>query len=140
MLTLNNKDDAVIEGYEALLLVRESQSSGGISILFKSKFNVEVFEEIHVCNSFIETCTIKLKLNNISYHIIRVYCPHSGSVEDLTTKLVTLFSKVRELSHQNVILLGNLNIKLLEHQSNKSQSLCNFMRSNCLIPVIIHHC
>ena len=71
-LTLKSKDNAVIENYEAIHLARKSQSSEGIQIHFKRKANVEVLEESHVCNALIEACTIKLKLNNISYHVIGV--------------------------------------------------------------------
>ena len=88
-----------------------------------------------MCIVFKETCTIKLKLTNISYHVIGIYRPHSGSVEDFIAELVTLFSKVTGFAHQNIILLGDLNINSLEEKSNKSQSLCYFMRSNCVIPV-----
>ena len=135
-LTNENKEYAILNGYQSKHVIREIGCSGGISVFYANELNIEVLNELCLCNSSIECCAMKLTMHAKVYYIVGIYRPHSGTAETFTAELVEIFTKIPNFIQQNIILLGDFNINLLETSRIPTQVLCNFMRANYLSPVI----
>ena len=137
-LTLNNKDNASIQGYDSKHIVRENSLSGGVSIFYKESLDAKIVDELCLCNLDIELCGIIFEIDKKEYCVLGVYRPHSGTVEGFTRELNIIFNKEPSFLRKNVILLGDLNVNLLRTEDSQTKVLTNFMRSHYLAPVIKH--
>ena len=134
-LTNSDQDSAFIDGYSCKHIVRPGVS-GGASMYYKCHLNVTVLDDLCVCNNFIEINSIKLKTNRRTIYILGIYRPHSGSVEGFIDQLGIILNKIPNVSCKNVILLGDMNINLLNTSTNHVRCLIDFMQSMYFVPTI----
>ena len=65
-LTLNNKDNASIQGYVLKHIVRENSLSEGVSIFYKESLDVNRVDELCLFNLKIELCSINFEIEKNS--------------------------------------------------------------------------
>lgn len=108
-----------LDGYVSHNLVRTNREHGGITIFIKDIFSFELIEEYCFINDDIEICTVKVKIINTSYVMSVVYRPHSKhlAVNEFTTIISQILSNDIFRCSKS-ILLGDLNINLLEHSTH----------------------
>ena len=108
-----------LDGYVSHNLVRTNREHGGITIFIKDIFSFELINEYCFINDNIEICTARLKILNFSYVISVIYRPHSKhiAVNEFTTIANQILSN-DIFRCSKTILLGDLNINLLEHSTH----------------------
>lgn len=109
---------------------------GGVSVYLKSQFEFKLLKELSVCNETIETCTVKVEMNNYYMIIIGIYRPHSGSVEDFILALEALTENPIVRNSKLVLITGDLNINLIDENSSDTKNLISFMQSKHFLPAI----
>ena len=113
-----------IEHYTPIHLVRTDREHGGITIYTKDVINVEVLNQFAFINRNIEICSVRLKIENTDYIITVIYRPQSKHIavnefSDIISELLT-----NEIfRHNKTIILGDLNINLLEHATHLPTNL-----------------
>ena len=108
-----------LDGYVSHNLVRTNREHGGITIFIKDIFSFELINEYCFINDNIEICTARLKILNYSYIISVIHRLHSKHV--VVNEFTTIANQI--LSNEifrcsKTILLGDLNINLLEHSTH----------------------
>ena len=78
----------------------------------------EQIDELTIINGHIEINTIKINTASLYYIICSIYRPNNKhiAVEEFSNLLHTLFQK--NIKKSKVIVIGDLNISLLEHDSH----------------------
>ena len=120
--TDEDKDNFFLDGYDTFHVVRDS-SRGGSSILVRKDLNAELYQQFSFSNNEIEICTINLKVSDATYNVSSIYRPHSKNihVKEFRNELSKLL-KNAEYKKQKNILLGDLNINLLQHEEHQDTS------------------
>ena len=131
----DNKEFAKLEGYEAIHTIRENGRSGGVSMYYLYKYNVQQIVPMSLSNESIESCGIKLSLELENFYILAVYRPHGSTVENLISLFDMMFGSVGPMNSKQMIILGDLNVNLLETDNNV-RTLSNFLRSYFFVPIV----
>ena len=135
-LTDTNVDHANIEGYSVVHSIRQNANSGGVSIFYKKSLNIEKLDDFTVNNGAIETCSIKLRVEDSIIYCMGIYRPNTGTVTEFLQSLNSLFHKIQNLNKIKVILLGDFNINLILPNCHKVNLLCNFLRTYFFMPIV----
>ena len=135
-LTIDDKDTASLEGYEVFHTIRTNTKSGGVSIYFRADLAFELLNNFSVCHHFVESCGVSLKLGSITFFIIGVYRPHSGTIGELTDWLGETVSTIRAVNSHRICLLGDFNIDLLNVNNEAISVFVDSLQSYNFIPVI----
>ena len=134
-LDSRNSDSACIAGYSAYHTTREICRGGGVSIYVKNDYDVLMLDKLSVCNTTIESCTVKVKIREEYIVILGIYRPHADSIIDFNHALGILLED-RMLSGCKMCVTGDLNINMLNSESPDVLSFVNLMQSNHFIPII----
>ena len=123
-----------LNGYSAYHTYRRDRGGGGISVFVKVSLTSNHLPELSIMNSEIETCAVKVSLeNNEMLNIVGVYRPPSSNIEIfcnfIRDEILNCFT-----SNELVLLGGDLNINLADY--NSSHYLSDAMQSNTFIPLI----
>lgn len=97
-LCIDNRDSALVDGYEACHVTREGMRSGGVSIFYKGNLKLKMIEELSVCNNIIESCVVELVVGKVSMNIVGIYRPHSGTIDEFTVALSEILDRLKSLS------------------------------------------
>ena len=130
-----SKPYAELEGYNSYHQVREERRSGGVSIFCRQDLNVETLDHLSVCNQTIETMTINIVFPGDKIALVAVYRPHSGTIENFSHQLHGILHN-NSIANQKTVIAGDLNINLLNQQSETIQTFINDLQSLHFIPVI----
>ena len=122
-LTEINKDSLNFPGYKAFHVIRSWGLRGGISLFIRTNIDATAVEKYSYSNSEIEICTVTIKIAKEVYNVVAVYRPqskyrHIREFSDILSNIL----RDPKLSKTNTILLGDLNINLLEHQTHQLTS------------------
>ena len=140
-LNLENTDDAVIEGFDHIYVVRPTDCSinnketgGGLSFFIRKGVNYKVCENMKIVQPFMESLFIEVFRNNKTYMIGLIYRVPNTNIDSFINKLNELIEPIK--NRHEVILLGDFNIDLL--QANRySTEFQNMLQSNYLVPSIL---
>ena len=127
-----------LDGYEAHHIYRTTREHGGISFFINSDYHAEFIQQYSFVNDDIEICTIKLKSTIPNYVFSAIYRPNSKhvAVEEFSNILNEILSQDLFKSN-NTVLLGDLNINLLEHATHEPTNIfLNTMQSLNYFPHI----
>ena len=117
-LTEMNKDYCNLNGYVAFHTIREIGRSGGVSIFVKNDVQCKLINEFSLSNSFMESCTVEISINEIKYVLLAVYRSHHTTILQFNTYMNDILNN-EYLKNKNIILLGDLNINLLGFDNNE---------------------
>ena len=81
-LSSENMNVATIAGYEAVHRVRENARSGGVSIFYRDGMKVDKVPDLSISNQNIESCTIDICNCCVTYTVVGVHRPHSGTTDE----------------------------------------------------------
>ena len=123
-----------ILGYKGFHTVRKNRRSGGVSVYVRNCISAEMKISSSFENENIEICTVGIILDGISWNLLCIYRPHSGTIENFINSLEYILNKP-EIKNKNSIILGDINIDLLKECSS-TESFINFMQSLYFIPKI----
>lgn len=125
-----------IPGYNSYHTLRNILTrSGGVSIFVKNTIESIQLKEISFSNSNIEICSAKVKCDKIFLYVLAIYRPHSGSVEGFQNSLEEILGN-QMLRNKSCILLGDLNVNLLNGNDPDVSNLISCLRAYHFLPVI----
>ena len=130
----NNVEFAVIHGYRQAYTLHVGAASGGVSLFFKENFNVKVLKNLCQSNSQIESVVVELKTKSKPLFIIGIYQPHSGDLEGFLGELSSLLYRIGR--NKRIVIIGDINIDLLNADCNIPNQLLNYIRSIFFMPLI----
>ena len=118
-LNKNNKHLYQLIGYHSFHLVRSNRVHGGVTVFISNKLLSEQLNDLTLINDQIEINSIKITSNTTSIIVCAVYRPHSKHeyIEEFCNNLCTLLQS-NTLKNKKIILIGDLNINLLEHTTH----------------------
>ena len=90
------QDEVILDGYNSFHTFRTDRRSGGVSVFCSVEFGAVKIEECCVSSDFIESCAIKVNINNIEHNffiIIALYRPHQGIITEFNAALDDILSK-----------------------------------------------
>ena len=123
-----NKDHYHISGYHSYHLTRSLRPHGGVTLFVSNKLQSDQLTNFTIINDDIEINTVKITSNNFNFIVRAIYRPNSKhiGVDEFTNTLTSLLYK-DHLRKNKVIIIGDLNINLLEHTSHTPTN--NFLSS-----------
>ena len=125
-----------IPGYAAYHCRRPNGRGGGISILVRSEFNVELVQELSVNNGIIESCAISLYTPVGNYTVIGIYRP-PGSPLLLFSDCLAELLRNDKIVAEFTIFAGDFNIDIGEdNPPDTTINFLNTLNSHHFIPVI----
>ena len=124
-----------ITGYLGHHVARPNGCGGGLSIFVRETINSYICSEVSYYSNSIEIVSITVKYNNNYLVILGCYRPYSDTNKKFVTDLTHLFKKHSVKNKKKTILLGDLNVNLLNNSSEK-ENFMNFMQSYCFVPKI----
>ena len=121
-----NKSLFKLSGYISYHLLRNTRAHGGVAIYITNEFQSEQLTDLSIVNEDIELLTVKITSSSTNYILCAIYRPQSKHirVEEFTNILSTLMQK-DSIRNNKVIVIGDLNINLLEHASHTATN--NFL-------------
>ena len=115
--TLNSHDTLnvyVFEGYSDNYIYRSNLRGGGVSVFCRNSFNIENIHELSMCNATIDTCAVLIFIPGGYLVILRVYRPHTDSINNCTLQLESVFKSSYHKNAKLVLLAGDMNVNLLD--------------------------
>ena len=137
-LTPVEEDSIKINGYYCYNITRKDREHGGVSIYIKENIESTLLEEFTVISLDIEICTISVTISNKTFIIAAIYRPRSKQerIKEFRDELVN-FLKCNKFKKSKVIVIGDLNINLLEHiDHSPTNEFLNFMQTFNFLPLI----
>ena len=119
-------EEISLDGYYDFHTFRTNGRGGGVSIFCNEKCVVEKVTECNLCNNVIESCVVKLKINDSSYVIVGVYRPHQGTIPEFSDAITEIFSKFSP--DDMVYIMGDVNINLLNLNERNVEYFSAIMR------------
>ena len=80
---------------------------GGVSMYIKNEIMAVKLDDLSVCNRTIETCCVRLSLENSNLIVIAVYRPHFGSIQNFIFQLEEILTS-SIIANNKVVLIGVL--------------------------------
>ena len=116
-LNTNNKHFHQLPGYHSYHLIRTNRAHGGVSSFISSSLQSEQLQELTYINDNIDINTVNITLNSLSFIVCAIYRPHSkhALIEEFANTLSALLQNNTVTNKKIIILMGDLNINLLEH-------------------------
>ena len=140
-LNQDNVNDAEIEGFEHIYLVRptdginsDKESGGGLSFFIRQGVEYKVCENMKVIQPFMEALFIEVFFNNRKYMIGLIYRVTNTNIDRFIEGLNEMIEPI-ENKHE-VILMGDFNIDLLQ-DNRYTRNFQNMLQSNYLAPTIL---
>ena len=100
-------------GYSSFHTVGPGNGRGrGVSIFVDDRMSATKLPELSISNATIETCSVKVRYENLNVIVICVYRPHSDNISNFTRSLIDILTN-SSLSQQKIFLLGDFNVNLL---------------------------
>jgi exonuclease III len=124
----HSKDINSLKGYKAYHTIRENREGGGVSIFIRDDLESKKINDICICENYIESLGVSVKLGNQAINILGLYRPPNNSKLDFIDRLEYLIS--RTLKNKQMIVAGDMNINLLDFEDIQSKRLINTMISN----------
>ena len=93
-----------------------------------TNYNSKCYRELYVCDDTMETCVVEVCFDETNYVIVGVYRPPTDTVYNFIPSISGILNN-RKLIGKNVIVIGDLNVDLLQHNSLPVQSFVNEMQS-----------
>ena len=127
-LTNLNCDLYKFKGYTPYHLVRSMREHGGVSIYVLEKIQSNQIMKASFINDEIEINSIKIMYEAKTYVVCGIYRPQTKHEHvDIFNEVLLNLLNEKCLKKENIILIGDLNINLLEHASH--QPTGNFLTS-----------
>ena len=98
--------------------------SGGISVHTKYDVVAKKIDSMSICNELIETCIVRVDLDEGHIIIIGIYQPHSGTILEFTQQLDSMCDLPIVKNSKIVILAEDFNVNILD---SSNLPLSNFM-------------
>ena len=92
-------------------------------------------DSLCLCTNTIETCVVETKLHGTTVFVIGVYRLHTDTVENFSIALGSLLNSPI-LRNKTILLAGDLNINLLNTDSQPTENFINMMYSMHFLPFI----
>ena len=106
--------------------------SGGVTILYKSCLTISLVEIFSVCNNTIESCAVRIKINDATFVIVFIYRPHSGTIENFTEAVSGMISQLGG----KLCLVGDFNINLADTDCERIGMFKYTLQTYHSIPII----
>ena len=116
-------------GYSGYHTFRQGGRGGGVSVFVDDRLNSSFIDEISVSNVTIESCAVRIILNNVNFVILSIYRPHSDSINNFTDSLMELLSSSC-FENCSIALIGDFNINLIDDNSNINNFMNNLQSSS----------
>ena len=121
-----------IPNYTAYHTVRSDRRSGGSSVYVHNTINSRKLSNFCVINNSIEICSVEILINREPMHIVAVYRPHSGTIENFTDEFETVIQTSR---NSRWCLAGDFNLDLMK-QNNEILRFVNMLHTYHFFPAI----
>ena len=134
----SNKDTISFTGYQSFHVVRDNRTHGGVSIYVRDNLEAELLTEFSYINLEIETCTVKLRLNNETYIICGIYRPQSKHehINEFRKEIAPILNN-KLFKKSKCVITGDFNINLLEHSEHRpTNEFLNLMQTYNYLPLI----
>ena len=138
--TTENFKSHNILGYNSHHIVRETRAHGGVSVYISNSIKSNQIKNISFINEEIEINTIEIYINDLKYIICALYRPKFKYDDiDLFSHELEKVLNDRYIKKDKIIILGDFNINLLEHNShNPTDEFLSSMQSSRFWPHICH--
>ena len=113
-----------LEGFHGYRTIRTSNRGGGVSIYVNRDMSSKLIQNLSLCNSTIEVCTVQIIGNGFNIFVLGIYRPHSDSVENFSDCLGNILESPI-LRGKHLVILGDLNVNLLDDSSNTNYFINN---------------
>ena len=97
---------------------RLGRRGGGVSIFVKCELNCYADSDLCFVDEFLELVTVTLILGSVKFVIMGAYRPPNGDVSKLFHFMDNSGLPARATSEKNLILIGDLNLNLLDESTN----------------------
>ena len=134
-LSETNKSMCNIEGYNSYHTIRMNRRSGGVSVFVDSRLESFELEEYCISNEFMESCVVRVKSNVCDLICFAVYRSHSETIASFDANLNNILTQTF-FNNKNIILLGDLNINILEEGNNSIDQFMYNLQSLTFMPII----
>ena len=133
----SNANFCNIPNYSAYHVCRKTRLHGGVSIFVANHLQVSQLSNLSFIHHDIEINTICITYPTTSYIICTIYRPHSKTERvDNFTSILSEILCMNELKNKKVILIGDLNIDLLQHHNDAPTG--NFLSTMQTLNFFIH--
>lgn len=127
-LNNTNKHLYELQGYHSYHQTRLIRPHGGVSVYISNLIRSQLINECSFTNDDIEICTVKVFTKTEIYIVCSIYRPHSKHIGiDLFNDVLCTLLQKNCLKNNKVIIMGDLNINLLEHTTHAPTN--NFLAS-----------
>ena len=123
-----------IDGYVSFHSFRCERRSGGISVFIKDIYPANIMADFSVVNDTIESCAVRISLQNFFFNLVAIYRPHSDSISNFSDHLNSILGN--DSLKDNSLLIGDFNINLLDQESNEVVYFSSTMRTFNFMPLI----
>ena len=134
-----NLDLCFIENYQSFHTFRPQghiySISGGVSVFCLETCKGEKLENYSICNSFIETCVVKISYNNDYVFLVGVYRPPQGNKHDFVVGLNEILGELAGKPGV-VAVTGDFNLNLQSVADVHITELTSTMYARGLFPCI----
>ena len=134
-LTVHERDTCLQVGYSEYHTVRHLRRSGGVSELCTDSINTKCIPSLTLCNQTVETSVVQIDLEGSSFIVFPIYRPLSDTIENFNDTInAILHSDI--LKGKSLVLMGDINIDLLNYGLPHVEAFSNTMQSLSFTPVI----
>ena len=137
--TEQNLDLCFLENYQVFHTYRPRDHiysvSGGISIFCLEPFKAEKLDNFSFCYSYIETCVIKITVNDVNMIIVGIYRPPQGNKSDFVGELYRILSSLAD-EPGVLAVAGDFNLNLQNMADSHTSELTSTFYSMGLVPII----
>ena len=131
----------LLEGYDFVFVKPQGNSNfGGAGMYIRDDVNYKIRSDVnvHLTNSrnYVEMLCIDICLPESSYTLLIIYRhPNKGNIPEFQSDLENIFQHLRDEGN-NVIIVGDLNINLLNMQNENTKNYVNNLTVNSYTPCI----
>jgi len=122
------------ENYNIHINTPKEKKAGGVAILIKKDIPYNLIHELQTCNNSIETIAIKTNINNKTHVIIGIY-KHPNTNSNLINAYIN-HTMQNITKNYNTIIMGDININLMDTENKDTILYTNNMNYNKLFPLI----
>jgi exonuclease III len=122
------------ENYNIHINTPNEKKAGGVAILIKKDIPYNLINELQACNNSIETIAIKTNINNKTHVIIGIY-KHPNTNSNIINEYIN-HTMQNITTNYNTIIMGDININLMDTENKDTILYTNNMNNNKLLPLI----
>ena len=112
----NTKDSFVFDNYVGYHNCRSNSRGGGVAIYVNDSFVSSCLTELCVVSEILEVCTVKVNGYGLELYLLAIYRPPGGCVNGFLAEMSVMINHNR-LKNEKIVVLGDLNINLLEESN-----------------------